>query len=463
MRMRALLILLATPACIPWEPPGADPSTSSGSSEPEPPGSTGWQLPPRTRDGGQSGTSTTTSTSTSTSTTPGSAATSEPDPATASGEPLPAIDLAALKIGEIHPDPDGKDGGPDSPEFLEIVHVGAEPLALAGLEIVARTWPTMTGAELGLEDLSLAPGQRLLIARYAVASDLPDPPVSITDDGIRVAFAADGGLRNADGAALLLAGEQIGDLVVYGLAQPAPWDGDGWSGPPVPKPGSGHSLCRSAGDDHDDASDWTTCAPSPGLPNELEAGTTGDPDPDGTGTSSTTGTTGEPLPGEIVIVEVLSNPVGPGNEEKHAEFVEIENLGPGPVDLATWTIADALTEQPVGADPLLYLSGDGGCVPATCLAPGQRAVLVGNVYTGPTGPGLVLVTDDTTLANAGLAVHEPVALRDGEGTLRSTYRAWPDPLVAPDPALTEAALVRVSPDALDSPEAWSFAAPTPGL
>ena len=94
---------------------------------------------------------------------------------------------------------------------------------------------------------------------------------------------------------------------------------------------------------------------------------------------------------------------------------------------------------------------------------GQRAILVGNLYSGPKGPGLVLVTDDTTLANAGLAVHEPVALRDGEGALRSTYRAWPDPLVAPDPALTEAALVRVSPDVPDSPEAWSFAAPTPGV
>ena len=443
--MRALLILLATPACIPWEPPGADPSTSSGSIEPEPPGSTGWQLPPRERDRGPAGTTSTSTTSTS--------STSAPE--TATGEPLPAIDLAALQLAEIHPDPDGKDGGPDSPEFLELVHVGGQPLALAGLEIVARAWPTLTGAELGLADLSLAPGQRLVIARYATASDLPDPSLSVTDDGIRVAFAADGGLRNADGAALLRSGEQIGDLMIYGLAQPDPWGGDGWSGPPAPAPGSGQSLCRIS-DDHDDASDWITCPPSPGLPTEPDAGTTGEI---GTGT----GTTGEPEPGEIVIVEVLSNPPGPGNEEKYAEFVEIENLGPGTVDLATWTIADALTEQPTGADPLLYLSGDGGCVPATCLAPGQRAILVGNLYAGPEGPGLVLVTDDTTLANAGLAVHEPVALRDGEGVLRSTYRAWPDPLVAPDPALTEAALVRVSPDALDTPEAWSFAAPTPGV
>jgi hypothetical protein len=74
----------------------------------------------------------------------------------------------------------------------------------------------------------------------------------------------------------------------------------------------------------------------------------------------------------------------------------------------------------------------------------------------------VLVTDDTTIANAGLGVHEPVVLRDGQKALRSTYRVWPDPLVMPDPATTEEALVRGDPAAPDEPGAWSFAAPTPG-
>lgn len=458
--MRALLLLLATPACIPWEQPGADPSsTSSGVIDPGTTGTTGWQVPPRERGNGPVSTSTT-STSTSTSG-------PDPDPTapgTSTTEPLPAIDLSMLRIGEIHPDPDGKDGGPDSPEFIEIVHVGDEPLALAGLEIAARAWPTIRAADLGLADLSLAPGQRLTIARHATAGDLPDPPITIDDAGIRVAFAADSGLRNADGGALLRSGELLGDLMIYGAAQPAPWDGDGWIGAPAPSPGSGHSLCRLPVEDHDDASDWSVCPPSPGLANEPEVSDTTGDDPGTTASESTgsTGTTGEPLPAEVVILEVLSNPPGPGSEEKYAEFVEIVNLGPGSVDLATWTIADALAEQPTGADPLLHHAGDGGCVPNTCLAAGERAIIVGNLYTGPTGPGLVLVTDDTTLANAGLAVHEPVALRDGEGALRSTYRAWPDPLVAPDPALTEEALVRATADAADAPEAWSFAAPTPG-
>ena len=53
-------------------------------------------------------------------------------------------------------------------------------------------------------------------------------------------------------------------------------------------------------------------------------------------------------------------------------------------------------------------------------------------------------------------------LRDGEKLVRSTYRVWPDPLVMPDPAVTEEALVRGDPAAPDEPGAWSFAAPTPG-
>jgi hypothetical protein len=49
-----------------------------------------------------------------------------------------------------------------------------------------------------------------------------------------------------------------------------------------------------------------------------------------------------------VIVEVLSNPPGPGNGEKADEFVELINLGPGDVDLAAWTIADSIAETPTG-------------------------------------------------------------------------------------------------------------------
>ena len=163
-----------------------------------------------------------------------------------------------------------------------------------------------------------------------------------------------------------------------------------------------------------------------------------------------------------MIVQVLSNPPGPGSTEKYAEFVELENLGPGTVDLADWTIADSLAPDATGVDPLLYHSGDGGCVPNTCLAPGQRALIVGNLYNGDSGTALVLRTDDTTIANAGLGVVEPVVIRDGSAMLRSTYRAWPDPLVEPNPSLTESALQRADPSSADAPAAWTFATPSPG-
>lgn len=453
MRTRVLSLLLLA-ACSPWDPPATDTDSSAATTEPGPSTDTsGWHLPPLGR--GDRPTTTTGSTTT------GVATTAPPDPthgsdATSSTGDLPAtIDLAALQIAEVHADPFGKDGSADSPEFVEIVHVGIEPTALAGLEIVARSWPVLSAEDLGLAEATLAPGQRLVVRRYAAPVDVIEP--TATEDGLAVAFSTADGLRNTDGAVLLRAGTALGDLVIYGAAQPAPWDSpDAWVGPPAATPASGASLCRLGAEDHDDASDFAACPASPGLPFEPVDSTTGESDT--TGDAST----GEALPAEVVIVEVLSNPPGPGNLEKHAEFVEIVNLGPGAVDLATWTIADSLDPAAPGADPLMHLAGTGGCMPATCLAPGQRALLVGNAYSGETGSALVLTTDDTTLANAGLGVVEPVALRDGEGVLRSTYRAWPDPLAEPSPALTEQALARTDPSAPDEPASWALAPPTPG-
>lgn len=453
MNMRPVLLLLA--ACTPFDPPATESATTSGTTGPDLTSTTsGWHLPPLGR-GDRPTTTTGITTSPPDPTSPTGATSHAPDPSTGPDDQAPTADLAALQIAEIHADPAGKDGGPESPEFVEIVHVGAEPSALAGLEIVARSWPIVRADDLGLADAALAPGQRLVIRRYAAAVDVPPP---VTDEGgIAVAFATEDGLRNTDGGVLLRAGGSVGDLVLYGAAQPAPWDSpDAWIGPPALTPKSGASLCRLEPADHDDASDFSSCPPSPGLPPEPADAMTGDTGD--TGDAST----GEPLPAEVVIVEVLSNPPGPGNLEKHAEFVEIVNLGPGAVDLATWTIADSLDPAAPGADPLMHLAGTGGCMPATCLAPGQRALLVGNAYSGETGSALVLTTDDTTLANAGLGVVEPVALRDGEGVLRSTYRAWPDPLAEPSPALTEQALARTDPSAPDEPASWALAPPTPG-
>lgn len=362
----------------------------------------------------------------------------------------PGIDLSVLRITEVMADPDGKDGGAASPEFVEVTHVGESPLTLGGLVVVARSWPELWMGDLGIGGEVLLPGERLLLVRYASPADLPVPSILREGEVLRAAFADSGGLRNDDGAVLLRDQDgEIGDALLYGAAQLAPFDDPAlWSGPPAAVPGAGESLCRvDPAVDSDSAADWIACAPSPGELPELGDGTTGDP----------------PLPATLAIVEVLTNPPGPASLEKHAEFVEVLNLGPGEVDLAAFTLADSVDPGAPGADPLLYFGGDGGCAPSTCLAPGRKALLVGSLYEGPVGDALVLRTDDNALANAGLGNFEAVVLRDDLGELRSSYRVWRDPLAAPDPATQEAALVRVAPEAPDAPESWDFAAPSPGL
>lgn len=441
-----LPLLLFTAACSAWTPPpgGADPGTTGTSgSTGEPPGTTepttwptsrGWGDPP---DLGLPDPTTTLGTGTG-----GPVLTD-----TGSG---PSIDLSALRITEVLADPDGKDGAAAGPEFVEIAHVGAVDLPLAGLVVAARGWPELWMGDLGIAFEILAPGERLVILRYASAADLPVPSVTREDGVLRAAFADSGGLRNDDGAVSLRDQDgALGDALIYGAAQPAPFDDPAlWDGEPIAAAASGESLCRlDVAADTDTAADWATCGPTPGeLPAPPEE-TTDEP----------------PLPASVAIVEVLSNPVGPATLEKHAEFVELVNLGPGTVDLGGYTIADSTDPDAPGADPLLYLGGDGGCAPSTCLAPGRKALVVGSLYEGPVGDALVLKTDDTAIANAGLGNAEAVVLRDAQGEVASTYRAWPDPLAAPDPATQEAALVRAAPDAPDAPESWAFAEPTPGL
>lgn len=443
-----LHLFLFTAACGAWTPqPGASEpggtSSSSGTTgespaEPEP---TTWPTPPEwgalPPDLGLPDPSTTSGT--------GSGGPVLTDSGSAAG-----VDLAAFRITEVLADPDGKDGGPLSPEFVEITHVGADPLALAGLVVAARSWPDLWMGDLGIGGETLLPGERLLLQRYASVVDLPVPPILREGGVLRAAFADGGGLRNTDGAVSLRDQDgALGDAVIYGAHQPAPYDDPAlWVGDPVPTPGGGKSLCRiDLASDTDEAADWTACAPTPGdLPAPADD-TTGEP----------------PLPATVVIVEVLSNPVGPANLEKHAEFVEIENLGPGTVDLGEFWIADSTDPDAPGIDPLLYFGGDGGCAPSTCLAPGRKALVVGSLYEGPVGDALVLKTDDTAIANAGLGNTEAVVLRDGLGEIRSSYRAWPDPFAEPDPTAQEAAVVRVAADAADEPVSWAFATPTPGL
>ena len=294
--------------------------------------------PPTTSGGGQTSTHSTTS-ATSTS-----------------GDPPPG-DLSGLRLTEVLANPEGKDGGAGSPEVLEIVNSGAVELPLDGLALLARGWPRLDADELGVDDRVLMPGGLLVIRRFSDLEAAPWTGVSTDGDLLEVNLVTADGLRNSDGAVLLLGpGGATVDALIYGGPPPPSHDVEGaWLGPPVEPPTSGESWCRAdPAIDSDSAEDWIPCAPSPGELPPAE----GDTD-----TDTTTGTTtaAPPVDATVAIVEVLSNAPGPSASERELEYVELLNLGPDAVDLDGWTIADAADLDAPGRDPLLYRAGDGGC------------------------------------------------------------------------------------------------------
>jgi hypothetical protein len=388
------------------------------------------------------------------------------DTATTTGEGRP-VDLGGLRLTEVLADPEGKDGDPWSPEIIEVLNVGDEALPIADLIILARGWPRLSTDELGLADEHLGPGERLVLYRYADLEAAPWTGVFYEPGILEVHFETAAGLRNGDGAVLLIGpGEEAVDALIYGGDPPASHDFDGaWEGVPAGEPVSGFSWCRTQPFfDSDSAEDWALCVPSPGELEPEPDSTTGDSTTgDGTG-GTTDGTTGEP-PGEatLVITEVLSNAPGPSSQERELEYIEILNLGPDDVDLAGWSIADSEDIDAPGRDPLLYREGSSGCSPESCLAVGERALIVGGAFIGPTGGAMVFETDDSNLADGGLTAHEPVVLRDADETIASTYRAWPDAFAEPYPVDIELPAHRLTPEADDEPAQWELAEASPGV
>ncbi|MCB9567646.1 MAG: lamin tail domain-containing protein [Myxococcales bacterium] len=368
--------------------------------------------------------------------------------------------LAELRLTEVLANPDGKDGGADSPEIIELVNLADFAVDLDRLTILARGWPRLDADDLGLDDRALAPGELLLLRRYASPEDAPWIGVAAEDGVLAVNLVTNEGLRNGDGAVLLTVdGDVAIDALIYGAPPPPSHDLPGaWIGAPVESAGAGVSLCRlDPAIDSDRADDWGACAPSPGMI-EGDGGTTGDTD---TGDTSSGGEA--PVDATVVIVEVLSNAPGPSDQEKTLEYVEILNLGPDDVDLDGWTIADAIADDAPGRDPVLYREGDGGCAPQTCLAAGARALVVGGAYSGPTGGALVFETDDMTLADGGLTASEAVVLRRSDDTIASTYRVWDDPFADPYPINVEEPVHRQAVDLEDAPASWLLGPPTPGV
>ncbi len=395
-----------------------------------------------------------------------------------SGAPLDAPDptIAQLRISEALIDPEGKDGALEGPEWIEIHNPGPEPVHLDSLIIRALSWPTLDADELGLAGVTLAVDGLLIIRRWA--TDVAPLPAPIFDPSlIEVGFSHSGGLRNDDGAVGLSTVEGPIDALIYGAPQRAPFDDPTqWSGDPAPAPDSGWSLCRLSTDDHDDSTDWSICNPSPGSvdidspsgSDDEASASEGTSDTDITETSDTGDEPAEPDPlpdpiaeGALVIVEVLANASGPSSDEKHWEFIELINISDNQVELADARILDDVAPDAPGSDPLVYRSGDGGCDSLTCLAPGQRALIVGNQWSGDAGSTLVLETDDSTIADGGLTNTEPVVLRDALGSVVTTFRVWPEPASDPVPGDGQS-LHRVEPTLADEPSNWELAGPTPG-
>lgn len=368
------------------------------------------------------------------------------DPSDEAGDLAPNPALAQLRLTEVLSDPEGKDGGEGAPEFIEVHNPGPSPVALDGLRIEAASWPTLDGAKLGLVGVTLEPGAFLLVRRWTSGVDPGRAALEIGGSLVAVGFLHAGGLRNGDGLVRIGSAMESVDEFVYGLdlTEPSP----GWIGPAAASPESGRSMCRSSSTDHDDASDWSPCDPNPGQATPEAV----DDDP----------RTPTPIsPGAVQIVEVLANPPGPAAEEKGYEYVEILNTSDVDIELSGCRIGDDPDPNAPGVDPLEYFAGDGGCVSSTCLAPGQRALIVGQGYAGPLGDALILATDDSTIADAGLTNSEPVVLWDALGTALSTYRVWPDPSVDPLP-LDEQPLHRLDVAAPDEPPSWVSAPPSPG-
>lgn len=367
-------------------------------------------------------------------------------PGDEAGEVPPDPALAQLRLTEVLSDPDGKDGSETAPEFIEVLNPGPGPVALDGLIIDAASWPMLDAVELGLVGVTLEPGAFLLVRRWTTGVDPGLTALEVGESLVAVGFVHSGALRNADGFVRIGSAAESIDELVYGLdlSEPSP----GWSGPATASPEPGRSMCRNSPTDHDDASDWSSCDPNPGQATPQDVAE----DP----------RMPAPInPGDVQIVEVFANPPGPAAEEKGYEYVEVVNTSDVDIELSGCRIGDDPDPGAPGIDPLEYLAGDGGCVSTTCLAPGQRAIIVGQGYMGPVADALVLATDDTTIADAGLTNSEAVVLWDALDTALSSYRVWPDPSVDPLP-IDEQPLHRLDAAAPDEPQSWVSAPPSPG-
>ena len=157
----------------------------------------------------------------------------------------------------------------------------------------------------------------------------------------------------------------------------------------------------------------------------------------------------DPLP-TVALVELMPNPAG---SETTQEWVELLNYGQAPVDVGGLVLAD---------------KAGGDVLPDQVLAPGERALIVGEAYV-PTDPKDVPPRDGTSLIRVsgklggdGLSnTGEVVRLFSPKGDVISQYGGQVNTSAT---AWSGKSVARASPRACDGIAAWSATpqTPTPG-
>ncbi|TNF38470.1 MAG: hypothetical protein EP329_00315 [Deltaproteobacteria bacterium] len=261
--------------------------------------------------------------------------------------------VTPIRINEMLPNPDGADG-PN--EFVEIVNAGTAGVNLDGWRIGDQ----LDSSRHVFEALWLPPGAAVVVWSG------PDP---------------DGGERLVASSGALSLNNNAEEIALFG-ADGSVVDAAAWRDAP-----SGVSFNRATdgGTDgafvlHETLSD--TLSSSPGL----TAG--GEP-----------WATGVPIP-LVAINEVMPNPEGPDTDEEYVELVAISEVA---LDLAGWTLSDAVSVRhvfPEGATLLphqavvIYSGGVHADVPNVVIAS------TGALGLNNTGDTLVLAKADGTVVDA---------------------------------------------------------------
>jgi hypothetical protein len=286
-----------------------------------------------------------------------------------------------LMITEVMSNADNEDTG----EFVEILHLGSEPVDLASITLTDGT-DTDTLTDYGYGTL-LQPGQYAVVvdSEYAGEYSIPAEALIVTTDDTTL-----GNSLSVTDNLTLFEGDHAIDTYQY------PFNA-----------GNAVSVERLSLYATDAANNWvaSTCASgsSPGAANCATGGTVG-----GSGTSLFT----------VVISEIMAN----ADDEDTGEYVELYNYGTDPVDLHTFVLWDG--DQ---LDTLfgLYVLTD------TILEPGEYALIVDAEYAGdyPSVPygTLMLTTGDDTLGS-GLSTSDEVFLFEPDGqTLVDSFTSPSNP------------------------------------